>query len=88
MPWEVNGNGNGNSRTESSALTLACMGETTDVDLSGADLVAKIEKIAKRHGIKKFDVLDSTGKAILPDAVKRGKFQGSLLTISKYNQAA
>jgi hypothetical protein len=87
MPWEVNGNGNGNSN-QRGALTLACMGETTEVDLEGAELVAKIERIAKKHGIKKFDVLDSTAKILLPDAVKRGKFTGTLLTISKYNQAA
>lgn len=59
--------------------------DVTNVD--SYDLVAQIAKIAKEHGIQKFDVKDGTGNNVDADEIEQGDFEFPL-RIMRINTAA
>ena len=85
--WTTNSHSNG-PVSEDSATVVKCNNRDYNTGTtSGIALVEKLKAIARENAIGKFDIYDSTGKALTSADVENGKFT-SPLSIQRFNVAA
>jgi hypothetical protein len=84
--WTTNSN-NG-AVAEDSATVVKCNNRDYNITATaGIALVEKLKAIARDNSIGKFDIFDSTGKALSSADVENGEFI-SPLSIQRFNVAA
>lgn len=82
--WTTNNNG----AAADEAVTIKCNARDYSVSAtSGIALVEKLKSIARENSIGKFDIYDSTGKALTSSDVENGNFTAPL-SIQRFNVAA